>query len=68
MWGGPGAGELCALCDKPIRPDEVEYEVDASVDGAQHAFRFHIVCLSVWQFACARDDHLKKAPIAAALE
>ena len=54
MWGGRGAGEICALCDKPILAEEVEYEVEAYTDGAKRAFQFHILCHSVWVLACAR--------------
>lgn len=62
MWGGRGNGQLCALCGKPIQRDEIEYEVEASIDGAARDFRFHMVCQSVWQLECARDDYLKKHP------
>jgi hypothetical protein len=62
IWGGRGAGEICALCDKPILADEVEYELEAYANGAKQAFRFHILCQSVWQLACAPDDCLKKQP------
>jgi len=57
MWGGRGAGEICALCDKPILA-----EVEAYTDGAKRAFQFHTLCQSVWVLACARDDYLKKHP------
>jgi len=62
MWGGHGTGQRCALCDKPIQRDEVEYEVEGHIDGAVQAFRFHVVCQSVWQLECARDDYLPKHP------
>jgi hypothetical protein len=60
--GGPGSGEFCALCDKPIGRDEVEYEIAAEFSGGVRAYRFHLVCQSVWQLECARDDYLKKRP------
>jgi len=62
MWGGRGAGEICALCDRPILAEEIEYEVEAYTDGAKRAFQFHILCHSVWVLACVRDDYLKKHP------
>jgi hypothetical protein len=61
MWGGYGTGQLCALCDKPIQPNEVEYEIEHT-GAAVQTFRFHIVCLSAWQLECARDDYLRKLP------
>jgi len=32
MWGGPGSGQPCALCDKPIRHEEVELELEVHMD------------------------------------
>jgi hypothetical protein len=61
MWGGYGTGQLCALCDKQIQPNEVEYEIEHT-GAAVQSFRFHIVCLSVWQLECARDDYLTQHP------
>lgn len=62
MWGGQGTEQPCDLCDKPIRPAEVEYEVEVRDSGAVHTFRFHILCQSMWQAECVRADHLKKRP------
>ena len=62
MWGGHGTGEPCALCDKPIQGDEIEFEVEERVEGSVQTLRFHMVCQSVWQLECARDDYLKKHP------
>ena len=62
MWSGHGSDLPCALCDKPIQPDEVEYEVELRESGALHTIRFHILCQSMWQAECVRADHLKKRP------
>ena len=61
MWGAYGTGQLCALCDKPIQANEVEYGIEHT-GAAVQTFRFHIVCLSAWQLECARDDYLRKLP------
>lgn len=60
MWGGHGSGAPCALCDKPIPPGDIEFEVEDQLEGTPHTFRFHMVCQSVWQLECARDHYLKK--------
>jgi hypothetical protein len=60
LWVGHGSRKLCALCDKVIRPDEVEYEVDDDLDGAILTYFFHMLCQSVWQLECARHDYLKR--------
>jgi hypothetical protein len=57
MWGGHGTGQRCTLCDSPIQCDEVEFEVEEHRDGTVQTFRFHMICQSVWQLECARDDH-----------
>ena len=59
MWGGPGSGEFCSLCDKPIEPYQLEYEIEQR-EATVETFRFHSVCLSIWQLECARDDYLRK--------
>jgi len=60
LWGGNGTGQLCALCDKTIPPAEVELEVEALINGAVRTLRFHVLCQSVWELECARDDYLKQ--------
>ena len=62
MWGGHGTEQPCDLRDKPIRPEEVEYEVEVRDSGAVHTFRFHILCQSMWQAECVRAEHLRKQP------
>jgi hypothetical protein len=60
MWVGGGTGKLCALCDKIVQPHEIEYEVQDDMGTSVQTYFFHLVCESVWQLECARDDYLKK--------
>jgi hypothetical protein len=53
FWGGFGTGWPCALCDKPIQSDEIEYEVKP-IEAAVQTLRFHRVCHYAWQLECAR--------------
>jgi len=59
MWGSHGTGALCSLCDRPIRPEEVEYEVALAADGdsgrGEHVLRFHLACHAIWQAECVRE-------------
>jgi hypothetical protein len=48
MWGAYGTGQLCALCDKPIQPNEVEYEIKHT---GQPSKRFDFI-----SFACPRGS------------
>ena len=62
MWAGPGTKQPCALCDTPIRPDLVEYEVEATIDGISHILFFHRICQSIWQLELASTDYSKRYP------
>ena len=53
FWGGFGTGRPCALCDKPIQSDEIDYEVKP-IEAAVQTLRFHRVCHYAWQLECAR--------------
>jgi hypothetical protein len=53
FWDGFGAGVPCALCDKPIQPEDIEYDVKP-IDAAVQTLRFHKVCHSAWQLECDR--------------
>jgi len=57
FWGGFGTGQPCSLCDEPIQPYEIEYEVH--IEAVVQALRFHRVCHYAWQLECAR---LKRRP------
>jgi hypothetical protein len=58
LWGSHGSGACCALCDQPIRTEEIEYEVASdpeAVEAAQtQTLRFHMACHAIWQAECAR--------------
>ena len=57
MLGGPGSGQLCSLCDRPIERYQIEYEIEQRA-ATTRTFRFHTVCQSIWQLECARADYL----------
>jgi hypothetical protein len=50
---GFGAGAPCALCDKAIQPEEIEYEVKP-IGAAVQILRFHLACHSARQLECDR--------------
>jgi hypothetical protein len=49
MWGGRGDGAKCSICSAPVKPDELEFELEyISADGiATH--HVHVHCLSAWE-------------------
>jgi hypothetical protein len=58
MWGGPGTGEMCAVCDLPISAPDLEYELQ--YDRQNHLqpglqiYRLHLRCFAVWELERTR--------------
>ena len=48
MWGGKGSGLPCDFCRVLVGPEDVEYEVEAQLDGAVVMLRFHYRCHYAW--------------------
>jgi hypothetical protein len=54
MWGGKGSGRPCALCDRPISPDDWELQLEEKRHGeGTQAFHFHVACESLWRRECS---------------
>ena len=51
MYAGYGRNHVCAACDEPIRPAQVEYEMDY---GGDRIFRLHLGCAGLWEAECRR--------------
>jgi hypothetical protein len=50
MWEGPGIGNECVICQRPIRNDEMEFATPTG-DGPDLAkFHLHIRCFAAWEF------------------
>ena len=52
VWGGPGVGAPCTICNKPVSKDEMEFEVQFSIDNPTAYFAVHHVhvrCFSAWE-------------------
>ncbi len=49
-WGGRGVGVPCAICDVPVRPDEMELEMEF-VAGGNHlkVIHVHTKCFAAWE-------------------
>jgi hypothetical protein len=53
MWGGPGAGAHCRICDKLVEPDEVEFELEFMRDDESRGkdnYHVHLRCFAAWEF------------------
>ena len=52
MWGGPGTGANCAICDRPVRREEVGYELQFTRDGESSGpanCHVHVLCFAAWE-------------------
>ncbi len=61
IYAGYGAGAKCDVCDLPIEPDKVEYDV-VEPNSSQRRLHFHIACHLAWQRECVL--RLKDSPVA----
>ncbi len=53
MWGGPGVGAACSVCEKAVIKDELEFEIQFSRNGSNPGldkFHVHIRCFAAWEF------------------
>jgi hypothetical protein len=53
LWAGTGDGQLCSLCDRPVHPDQIEYELQFNTNPAT-VYRFHLICHQAWELECIR--------------
>ena len=62
-WGGPGSGTPCALCRDPVRPDQIEMEIEYRRDGARGLdnYHLHLRCFAAWELerGSGGDDSIR---------
>jgi len=52
-WGGPGVGAACAVCELPVKSDQLEFEIQFARDGSDPGldkYHVHIRCFAAWEF------------------
>jgi hypothetical protein len=49
MWGGKGCGAPCDFCRVLVASSEIEYEVEADLDGEIAMLHFHPSCHDAWR-------------------
>jgi hypothetical protein len=52
-WGGPGEGLDCAVCERPVTKDQMEFEIEFAHNGGNPGldkFHVHIRCFAAWEF------------------
>lgn len=59
VWGGPGAGGSCAVCDLPVQHDQVEFGLEFARRGDNpDKHHVHIRCFAAWEFERRRNSPL----------
>lgn len=55
-WGGPGVGAPCTICGERVTKDQLEFEIQFTVDGGGglDKFHVHIRCFAAWEFERAQ--------------
>ncbi|MGH8296577.1 MAG: hypothetical protein ACRETZ_13950 [Steroidobacteraceae bacterium] len=59
MWGGKGCGAPCDFCRVLVSVEEIEYEVEAQLDGKPLMLHFHARCYDTWRLS--REPHPAEA-------
>jgi hypothetical protein len=57
--GGPGVGAPCVVCDLPVEPDQLEFEVQFARDSDNPGlvkYHVHVRCFAAWEFERRRDN------------
>jgi hypothetical protein len=52
-WGGPGGGLECAVCQRPVTTNEMEFEIQFAHDGDSPGidkYHVHVRCFAAWEF------------------
>jgi hypothetical protein len=49
IWGGQGCGAPCDFCRVLVTPTDVEYELEAELDGMPVTLHFHPRCYEAWR-------------------
>ena len=62
-WGGPGSGTECSVCGEPVKPDQMELEIEYCNGGTRDLdhYHLHVRCFAAWE--CESPNHLASGTI-----
>jgi hypothetical protein len=52
IWGGPGGGAECLICNAPVTHDQVEFEVEFVRGEETVTHHLHVDCFTAWEGEC----------------
>lgn len=65
IWGGPGSGAKCVICDAALERNGVELEIQfLPDDGSAGSSRVHVSCFSIFELERVKlrtDGHGRQA-------
>jgi hypothetical protein len=67
MWGGRGGGAECAICNTPVKQDEMEFEVEFSQGwhtAGPVTHHIHVRCFVAWEFERDNVDLVQRGSAA----
>jgi hypothetical protein len=56
VWGGPGLGGICIICDKSIVKTDMEFELDFVTDDTTKTHHLHARCYSAWELVRSKPE------------
>ena len=56
VWGGKGCGAPCDFCRVLVSSSDVEYELEAELDGLPVTLHFHPRCHEMWRAGRLPDE------------
>lgn len=56
IYGGPGDGSLCDICDEEITPGEVQYDVEQRPPDRRRTLHLHLNCHQAWLESVRHDQ------------
>ena len=61
VWGGPGVGAFCSVCETPVTQDQLEYKLKFTRDrDPSLTLHFHLRCFAVWELERTKKPRNKR--------
>jgi hypothetical protein len=63
MWGGPGMGANCVICNSPVERHQLEFELEfaGNGDGAGLSkYHVHVGCFAAWEHNLSATSGLER--------
>jgi hypothetical protein len=65
LWAGRSGGDACALCERPLKLEELEYELEYARSGPEFgvdSYHVHIRCFGVFIWKVTDPGNPRRGP------